>query len=258
MFACSGILFNHESERRGLEFVTRKITNAVARIKLGLQDELVLGDLEPRRDWGYAGDYVKAMWLMLQQDAARRLRRRHRRDLSGARVRAAGVRGRGHRRLAALRASGRRSSCGPPRSTCWSAMPARPRRSSVGSVRSRSPIWCGAWSSTIWRSSRVPTAATPTGADRSGLPWRPGQRRVALADRVDGFVGGQVGQRDHRARLRRGTCPGSAAPARRDRQLGREPQPQVPVLPAVDVVVVVPVAAEPLPIRRRHIACASM
>ena len=68
LFACSGILFNHESERRGLEFVTRKITNAAARIKLGLQKELVLGDIEPRRDWGYAGDYVKAMWLMLQQD----------------------------------------------------------------------------------------------------------------------------------------------------------------------------------------------
>jgi GDPmannose 4,6-dehydratase len=68
LFACSGILFNHESERRGLEFVSRKITNAVARIKLGLQTELVLGDLEPSRDWGYAGDYVKAMWLMLQQD----------------------------------------------------------------------------------------------------------------------------------------------------------------------------------------------
>ena len=68
LYACSGILFNHESERRGLEFVTRKITNAVARIKLGVQDELVLGDLDPRRDWGYAGDYVKAMWLMLQQD----------------------------------------------------------------------------------------------------------------------------------------------------------------------------------------------
>ena len=68
LFACSGILFNHESERRGLEFVTRKITNAVARIKLGLQTELVLGDIEPSRDWGYAGDYVKAMWLMLQQD----------------------------------------------------------------------------------------------------------------------------------------------------------------------------------------------
>ena len=68
LFACSGILFNHESERRGLEFVTRKITNAAARIKLGKQKELVLGDIEPRRDWGYAGDYVKAMWLMLQQD----------------------------------------------------------------------------------------------------------------------------------------------------------------------------------------------
>ena len=67
LFACSGILFNHESERRGLEFVTRKITNAAARIKLGKQKELVLGDIEPRRDWGYAGDYVKAMWLMLQQ-----------------------------------------------------------------------------------------------------------------------------------------------------------------------------------------------
>jgi GDPmannose 4,6-dehydratase len=68
LYACSGILFNHESPRRGLEFVTRKITNAAARIKLGLQTELVLGDLEPKRDWGYAGDYVKAMWLMLQQD----------------------------------------------------------------------------------------------------------------------------------------------------------------------------------------------
>jgi len=68
MFACSGILFNHESPRRGLEFVTRKVTDAVARIKLGLQDELRLGNLDARRDWGFAGDYVKAMWLMLQQD----------------------------------------------------------------------------------------------------------------------------------------------------------------------------------------------
>ena len=67
MFACSGILFNHEGPRRGLEFVTRKITNAVARIKLGLQSELVLGNLEAKRDWGYAGDYVEAMWMMLQQ-----------------------------------------------------------------------------------------------------------------------------------------------------------------------------------------------
>jgi GDPmannose 4,6-dehydratase len=68
MFACSGILFNHEGERRGLEFVTRKVSNAVARIKLGVQNELVLGTLDTQRDWGYAGDYVKAMWLMLQQD----------------------------------------------------------------------------------------------------------------------------------------------------------------------------------------------
>ncbi|QDU95761.1 GDP-mannose 4,6-dehydratase [Lignipirellula cremea] len=68
MFAASGILFNHESPRRGLEFVTRKITNAVARIKLGLDQELRLGNLKAKRDWGFAGDYVKAMWLMLQQD----------------------------------------------------------------------------------------------------------------------------------------------------------------------------------------------
>jgi GDPmannose 4,6-dehydratase len=67
LFACSGILFNHESPRRGLEFVTRKVTNGVARIKLGLQPEITLGNLEARRDWGYAADYVRAMWLMLQQ-----------------------------------------------------------------------------------------------------------------------------------------------------------------------------------------------
>ena len=68
MWACSGILFNHEGPRRGVEFVTRKVTNAAARIKLGLQTELVLGNLDAKRDWGYAGDYVKAMWIMLQQD----------------------------------------------------------------------------------------------------------------------------------------------------------------------------------------------
>ena len=69
MFACSGILFNHESPRRGIEFVTRKISHAVARIALGKQDKLVLGNLDSKRDWGFAGDYVEAMWLMLQQDA---------------------------------------------------------------------------------------------------------------------------------------------------------------------------------------------
>lgn len=68
MFGCSGILFNHESPRRGLEFVTRKITDAVAKIKLGLQKELKLGNLDAKRDWGYAGDFVRAMWLMLQQE----------------------------------------------------------------------------------------------------------------------------------------------------------------------------------------------
>jgi len=68
MFACAGILFNHESPRRGLEFVTRKITHAVARIKHGKDEELRLGNLDARRDWGFAGDFVQAMWLMLQQD----------------------------------------------------------------------------------------------------------------------------------------------------------------------------------------------
>jgi len=68
LFACSGILFNHESPRRGIEFVTHKVTHAAARIKLGLQKEVRLGNLKARRDWGYAGDYVRAMWLMLQQD----------------------------------------------------------------------------------------------------------------------------------------------------------------------------------------------
>ena len=68
LFAASGILFNHESPRRGLEFVTRKVTHGVARIKLGLADSLSLGNLDARRDWGFAGDYVRAMWLMLQQD----------------------------------------------------------------------------------------------------------------------------------------------------------------------------------------------
>jgi len=69
MFIANGILFNHESPRRGETFVTRKITRAAARIKLGLQDKLYLGNLDARRDWGFAGDYVEAMWRMLQQDA---------------------------------------------------------------------------------------------------------------------------------------------------------------------------------------------
>jgi GDPmannose 4,6-dehydratase len=67
IYACSGILFNHESERRGIEFVTRKISNGVAQIHLGLSDHISLGNLDPKRDWGYAPDYVEAMWMMLQQ-----------------------------------------------------------------------------------------------------------------------------------------------------------------------------------------------
>ena len=70
MFACSGILFNHESPRRGLEFVTRKVSHAVARIKLGQQKTLKMGNLDAKRDWGFAGDYVEPMWLMLQQEKA--------------------------------------------------------------------------------------------------------------------------------------------------------------------------------------------
>ncbi|MBU5444372.1 GDP-mannose 4,6-dehydratase [Paenibacillus sp. MSJ-34] len=70
MFTCSGILFNHESPIRGIEFVTRKVTDAVARIKLGKQDQLKLGNIDAKRDWGFAGDYVEAMWLMLQQEEA--------------------------------------------------------------------------------------------------------------------------------------------------------------------------------------------
>ena len=69
IFGCAGILFNHESPLRGIEFVTRKVTDAVARIKLGLQDKLPLGNIDAKRDWGFAGDYVEAMWAMLQQDA---------------------------------------------------------------------------------------------------------------------------------------------------------------------------------------------
>ena len=68
MYCCSGILFNHESPRRGLEFVTRKVSDAVARIKLGLSKELKMGNLDAKRDWGFAGDYVEVMWLMLQQN----------------------------------------------------------------------------------------------------------------------------------------------------------------------------------------------
>ena len=106
LFACSGILFNHEGPKRGIEFVTRKVTNAVARIKLGLQHELVLGNLDSKRDWGYAGDYVKAMWLMLQQDEPDDYVIATGRDAFDRGPRPAVVRRGRDRRLADLRASG--------------------------------------------------------------------------------------------------------------------------------------------------------
>ena len=106
LFACSGILFNHEGPRRGLEFVTRKVTNAVARIKLGLQSDIVLGNLDSKRDWGYAGDYVKAMWLMLQQDQPDDYVVATGKTLQHRRSRSAGVQRSGDRGLARLCAPG--------------------------------------------------------------------------------------------------------------------------------------------------------
>ena len=130
LFAVSGILFNHESPRRGLEFVTRKITDGVARIKVGLTDELLLGNLEAKRDWGFAGDYVRAMWLMLQADEPVDYVIATGREYAVQRVRRPRVR--------ATPASTRpttsrptRVSCVRPRSTTWSATRRR-RRAELG------------------------------------------------------------------------------------------------------------------------------
>ena len=136
MFACSGILFNHESPLRGKEFVTRKVTDAVARIKLGVQDKLRLGNLDAQRDWGFAGDYVEAMWLMLAAGRARRLRDRDRREALGAQLVELAFRHVGldwQEYVEVDPALLRR-----PKSTRCAATPARPARSSVGSRRSAS------------------------------------------------------------------------------------------------------------------------
>ena len=96
IYACNGILFNHESPIRGETFVTRKITRALARIKLGLQECLYLGNMNSLRDWGHAKDYVEMQWLMLQQDKAGRFRHRHRRAIQRARFRECGSQGTRH------------------------------------------------------------------------------------------------------------------------------------------------------------------
>ena len=112
MYACSGILFNHESERRGLEFVTRKITHAVARIKLGVQDHVELGNLDAKRDWGHSKDYVRAMWLLLQQDHAEDYviatnETRTVREFAQAAFKAAGIEGEGVNEIAKDKATGK-------------------------------------------------------------------------------------------------------------------------------------------------------
>ena len=131
--ASSGILFNHEGPRRGLEFVTRKVTNAVARIKLGLQDEITLGNLDSSRDWGYAGDYVEAMWMMLQQDEPDDYVIATGETHTIRELLDAGVPARGHRRLGAVRQAGPALHSVRPRSTCSSATRRRRTRSWAGS-----------------------------------------------------------------------------------------------------------------------------
>ncbi len=131
LFISNGILFNHESERRGETFVTRKITRALGRIKMGLQKKLFLGNLDARRDWGYAGDYVEAMWLMLQQSEPRRFRNLHRRIAFGSRV---SRRSRGMRyRTGIAMSRPTRAISGPRRSIICAATDRRRATSWVGS-----------------------------------------------------------------------------------------------------------------------------
>ena len=172
LYAVSGILFNHESPRRGREFVTRKITEAAARIKLGLDDELRLGNLDAQRDWGYAPEYVDAMWRMLQPAKARRLRDRHGRAPLGPRVRRDRVRAR-RARPARLRAG-------------------RPAPDPAGGGRhaARRPDQ-GAGASSA--GARAPSFAELVEDDGRGRPRGAGARRAAGA-------GGQ-GSRDERARV---------------------------------------------------------
>ena len=141
LFVTNGILFNHESPRRGETFVTRKITRAIGRIKEGLQQKLYLGNLDARRDWGFAGDYVEAMWLMLQQDAPD--------DYVVATGESHSVRefleaafGVCRARLAGRTSRSTRAISGRARSTTCGATRPRRARSSAGRRRSRSRSWC--------------------------------------------------------------------------------------------------------------------
>ena len=135
MFTCCGILYNHESPLRPVQFLPRKVARAAAAISLGLEDELVLGDLSARRDWGYAGDYVRAMWLMLQHVGAGRLRGRDRCLPLGGGAGRAGVCG-GRPRLARLTSDLTRPSAGaPPSSTTSSGTRRRLVRCWAGSPR---------------------------------------------------------------------------------------------------------------------------
>ena len=131
LFAVSGILFNHGSPRRGLEFVERKVSHGVARIKHGLTDSLALGNLDARRDWGYAADYVEAMWMMLQQPEPRRLRGGEWHDALGARALRGRVRS-SRSRLGRTTSSPTSGSSAPPRSI-----------SSSATRRGRTPRWAG-------------------------------------------------------------------------------------------------------------------
>ena len=138
MHASSGILYNHESPRRPAEFVTRKVTRTAAAIKLGLADELRVGDLDATRDWSYAGDVVDAMRLMLQQPAGRRLRRLQRRVALGARARARRPSRRPRSTTSSATSSSTRSSSARPIRWRSSAIRARRARSSAGWRRPRS------------------------------------------------------------------------------------------------------------------------
>ena len=183
IYACNGILFNHETPVRGETFVTRKITRALARIKLGMQDRLYLGNLDAKRDWGHAKDYVEMQWLMLQQEQAGGFRHCHRRAAHGARVRRCCGHGNGHRDPLGRRGRGREglrrrlgklhrrrsipAISAPRRSRpCWATRP-RPARSSAGCPRSPSPNWFAKWCA---RTSRR-RSATPSARERVFGCW---------------------------------------------------------------------------------------